>query len=247
MNVKDTVAPIPIELLKEYFSDDSIVFKINYADSLLKGGKLITYLSNLDVPAILSGWDGVSKEDRFSLVKDYMNSKLIVNSVELEVCVLKILYEASELDFYVSYDEIDNILSKAEVDEFCKENKDIIDKWLTILASCSLYAIYSVTELEETVTSEYEHVDDYDYCGVNFVQLFKHEIAQLLMTADRDVYYFEKQFNEPMFKGKNMFYYWESDANTLAIMSWGISTGKIKFDEFNSALEKGYEDVSAIR
>ena len=246
MNVKDTVAPIPIELLKEYFSDDSIVFKINYADSLLKGDKLITYLSNLDVPTILSGFDSVSKEDKFSLVKDYMNSKLIVNSIELEVCVLKILYEASELDFFASYDGIDNILSKAEVDEFCKENKDVIDKWLTILASCSLYAIYCVNELAETVTSEYEHIDDYDYCGVNFVQLFKHEIAQDIMTAPKTGYYFEKQFNEPMFKGKNMFYYWETDANTLAIISWGISSGEIKFDELNSALEEGYEDVSAI-
>jgi hypothetical protein len=243
--IKDTVAPIPIELLKEYFSDDSIIFNINYADSILKGDKLITYLSNLGVPSKLSGWDGVSTEDKFALVKDYMNSKLIINSVELEVCVLKILYEASEFSFFVSYD-VENILSKDEIDAFCKDNKELIDRWLTMLASCSVYGITTVTNLAESAKEEYEIIDDYDYCGVNFVQLFAHEITQELITADRKVYYFEKQFNEPMFKGMNMFSYWENEANTFAIMIWGISSGEIVHDEFMAAIEKGYEDVSVI-
>lgn len=246
MNVKDTVAPIPIELLKEYFSDDSIVFNIDYEGSLLKGDKLITYLSNLDVPCRIVGFDKVSREDRMSLVKDYMNSKLIMYSIELEVCVLKILYEASKYPFFVSYDGIEDILDKEEIDAFCKENEEMIDKWLTMLASCSLYGIYSVEALKESVIEEYEPIVDYDYCGVNFVQMFKHEIAQELMTAEREVYYFEKQFNEPMFKGANMYSFWENEANTLAVIAWGISEGEIKYDEFMAAIEKGYEDVSAI-
>lgn len=247
MKIKDTVAPIPIDLLKEYFSDDSIIFNIDYSESLLKGDKIITYLSNLDVPCKLTGWDKVSTEDKFSFIKDYMNAKLVINITELEVCVLKILYEAAEYSFFINYANVENILDKEEIDKFVKENKELIDKWLIMLASCSVYGVYTITEFQQAVKDEYETIDDYDYCGVNFVRLLQHEITQELITAERDdVYYFEKQFNEPMFKGKNLFAYWQNDANTLAIMSWGISSGDITFDKFQSEIEKGYEDASAI-
>ena len=244
--IKDTIAPIPIELLKEYFSDDSIIFNIDYAESILKGEKLITYLSNLDVPSKLSGWEKVSTEDKFSMIKDYMNAKLVVNNWELEVCVLKILFEASDLDFFVAYEDCEDILNEQEILQFCKENKELIDKWLTILASCSVYALTTVDDLKDMIIEEYETIDDYDYCGVNYVQLFRHELTQALLTAERDVYYFEKQFNEPMFKGKNMFAYWLNETNTMAAITAGISSGDITFDEFNANIEKGLDDVSAI-
>lgn len=244
--IKDTVAPIPIDLLKEYFSDDSIVFNIDYAESILKGDKLITYLSNLDIPCQLTGWDKVSKADKFDFIKDYMNAKLVVNSTELEVCILRILFEASYLDFIERY-SCENILSEKEVIEFCNENKDLIDKWLTILASGSVFALATVPDLLESVKEEYETVDDYDYCGVNFAQLFKHEATQDLLTADRDVFYFDKQFNEPMFKGKNLYSYWSHEANTMAVLTWAISSGETTHEEFYAAIEKGMEDVSALR
>lgn len=246
MNTRDTVAPIPIELLKEYFSDDSIVFNIDYEKSLLKGDKIITYLSNLDVPCKLTGFDNVSLEDKMSLVRDYMNSNLIINSNELEVCVLKILHNAAIYDFVRRYD-VQDILDEKEIEIFCEKNKEIIHKWLVMLASCSVYAIYSIEDFKDKVKEEFETIDDYDYCGVNFVQLFKYEDTQVLLTnQDLNVYYFEKQFNEPMFKGANIFYYWQTEENTMAIMAWGISTGEIKHGEFYSAIEKGYENVSAF-
>lgn len=248
MKIKDTVAPIPIELLKEYFSDDSIVFNIDYSKSLLKGDKIITYLSNLDVPCKLTGWDKVSTEDKLSFVKEYMNAKLVIVSPELEVCVLKILYEAAEYSFFISYEgHVENILDKDEIEQFIKENKEMIDKWLIMMASLSLFGVYTIPEFQQMVKDEYEMIDDYDYCGVNFVRLLHHEIAQELMTAETDdIYYFEKQFNEPMFKGKNLFAYWENDANSLAIMSWAISSGEATYQQFHSEIEKGYEDASAI-
>lgn len=244
--IKDTVAPIPIELLKEYFSDDSIIFNIDYSASLLKGDKLITYLSNLDVPCKISGWDKVSTDDKFSLIKDYMNAKLVIKNYELEVCVLKILYEASYLEFFVKYEDCKDILTNEEIVEFCKNNKELIDKWLTILASCSIYALTTVPELADMVKEEYESIDDYDYCGVNFVRLFEHEIAQELITADREAYYFDKQFNEPMFKGANLFSYWNTNNNIMSNVVWGISSGDIKYNEFMAAIEEGLSNVSAI-
>jgi len=50
-NIVETTAPIAIEDLKKYFADKETFYLINYKDSELKGEKLLTYLSNLDVPA----------------------------------------------------------------------------------------------------------------------------------------------------------------------------------------------------
>jgi hypothetical protein len=51
MNIVETTAPIAIEDLKKYFADKETFYLINYKDSELKGEKLLTYLSNLDVPS----------------------------------------------------------------------------------------------------------------------------------------------------------------------------------------------------
>ena len=248
--IKNTVAPIPIELLKEYFSDDTIVFNIDYAESILKGDKLITYLSNLDVPCTLTGFDKVSTEDKFSFVKDYMNAKLIIKNYELEVCVLRILYELSGLEWVVEYEEIENILSYEEICNFCQDNQDMIQTWLTMLASLSIFALTTIVDEEEKILDalkeEFQTIDDYDFCGVNFAMMLRHEATQELLVDDREVFYFEKQFNEQMYKGQDLYTYWNNENNAMAIITWGISSGDITFDEFNTNIEKGLDDVSAI-
>lgn len=246
--IKNTVAPIPIELLKEYFTDDTIVFNIDYAESILKGDKLITYISNLDVPCQLTGWNKVSTADKFEFVKDYMNAKLVIKNYELESCVLKILCEASDTVFYKQY-ESEDILTDDEAKNFCTDNEDLINRWLTIIASLSIFALTTVPDLVEGIGSikdEFQVIDNYEFCGVNFVQLLRHELTQDLIIEDRPVYYFEKQFNEPMFKGNALYRYWNTDANTLAIVTMCISTGDMIYNEFQSAIEKGLEDVSPI-
>tara|TARA_B110000967_G_C18872357_1_gene556181 strand:- start:1178 stop:1927 length:750 start_codon:yes stop_codon:yes gene_type:complete len=248
--IRNTVAPIPIELLKEYFTDDTIVFNIDYAESILKGEKLITYLSNLDVPSTLTGFDKVSAEDKFSFVKDYMNAKLIIKNYELEVCVLRILYELSGLEWIVDYEEIENILSLEEICVFCQDNQDMIQTWLTMLASLSIFALTTIVDEEEKILDslkeEFETINDYDFCGANFAMMLRHDATQQLLVAEREVFYFEKQFNEQMYKGQDLYTYWNNDNNTMAIITWGISSGDITFDEFNANIEKGLDDVSAI-
>ena len=252
MNIKETVAPIPIELLKEYFADDSIVFKIDYSASTLKGNKLLTYLSNLDVPTILSGFKQVPVEEKFDLIKEYMNHNLVIASTELEVIVLIVLFEAAGLNFlseapptyrYI-FDEM--YLDKEEVKRFVDENNQLTDRWLTMMASLSVYNIYTITDFKESVPNDFATIDDYDYCGVNFASLIKHEQAVELVCLDREVFYFEKQFNEHMFKGKNLWFYWNHYNNFLATFTMGVSEGIITHDGFVKELEKGYDDVSII-
>ena len=46
----ETKAPIAIDDLKKHFTDENVEFLIDYDKSDLKGEKLLTYLSNLDLP-----------------------------------------------------------------------------------------------------------------------------------------------------------------------------------------------------
>jgi hypothetical protein len=51
MKIIETTAPVKIEELKKYFADKDTFYLIDYANSDLKGTKLLTYLSNLDIPS----------------------------------------------------------------------------------------------------------------------------------------------------------------------------------------------------
>ena len=53
----ETKAPIAIDELKKYFTDKDVSYLIDYEKSDLKGKKLLTYLSNLDIPADIKNVD----------------------------------------------------------------------------------------------------------------------------------------------------------------------------------------------
>ena len=125
-------------------------------------------------------------------------------------------------------------------------NRLRISTYLTMMASLSVYNIYTITDFKESVPNDFATIDDYDYCGVNFASLIKHEQAVELVCLDREVFYFEKQFNEHMFKGKNLWFYWNHYNNFLATFTMGVSEGIITHDSFVKELEKGYDDVSVI-
>jgi hypothetical protein len=68
----ETKAPIPIEELKKHFTDKEVSYLLDYKTCELKGEKLLTYLSNLDLPCDLKNID-------YDLMKDYFHSTSIVN------------------------------------------------------------------------------------------------------------------------------------------------------------------------
>ena len=68
----ETTAPIAIEDLKKHFEDKETSYLVDYEKSELKGEKLLTYLSNLDLPCDL-------KNITPDLLKDYFHSTSLVN------------------------------------------------------------------------------------------------------------------------------------------------------------------------
>ena len=77
MTYIDTIAPIPIDCIKEYFKDKNIMFLIDYENSKLENKVFLTYLSNLDVPCDLK-LDSLSKEKKLALLEAYLDIKNIV-------------------------------------------------------------------------------------------------------------------------------------------------------------------------
>ena len=75
--IRNTIAPIPIEDLKAYFENKEITFIIDYNNSTLKGEKLLTYLSNLDVPCDIN-FKGTKQEDVNEFLVSYMSTRMLV-------------------------------------------------------------------------------------------------------------------------------------------------------------------------
>ena len=274
--IKDTVAPIPIEELKEYFNDDSIVFNIDYANSTLKGNKLLTYISNLDIPVQLSGFYELSYEEKEEFVLAYMNSKLIVNLEDIEKTIL--YYLLVQLGFETPVGDFDNvyitninssagtaieseannetshldgnsnlkIFNHDELETFLENNEEVIKRWIIAIASGSVYNVVSIKDSDNNsifpAEKEFEVLDDYDYVGVNYVKLFAYEKTQLILTYEGcPVYYMKKQFEENMFKGKNLHYYFIHENNFMSLFTFGIANGYIDYKGYNEAIEKDIE------
>ncbi len=215
MNIINTVAPIPIDELKKYFVDPDTKFLINYKDSKLKNSKLLTYLSNLDIPADID-LNGSENQEFFDLLKAYFESPFLLNVDLLEESAIEVLLTRK------------NIIVKEEYSKFIDENTEIIDKWINVLESLLLYNISIINEpkIKETLSS-YEIVPGQDLIGINFVNLIKHEHFYLFYDSvnNSNLKYYQGYFDDYMFKGKNLYSYWAHENNPLFLISFGIAEG----------------------
>jgi len=237
MNILNVSAPIAIEDLKKYFTDKTTFYIINYAESKLKGSKLITYLSNLDLPVDIEL--NVSEEEKYELLKDYMNSPMLVNIGSLEFAVMSAIEQAKGLN--------DN-----GHEEFIEQNKELIDKWISRLDSLTIYNMFIINSDETKQFAESFPLDDTnDISGVNFISLLKHaEFYSLYQKIDQSkLKFYKNYFNEYMFKGKNMYSFWANPNNPLFLLTFAIGTGEITAEEYVEARNQsiqGLENVSSI-
>ena len=238
MNIIKTAAPIAIEDLKKYFTDKTSFYDINYADSKLKGSKLITYLSNLDLPVDID-LTGSALEDSYSLLKDYMNSPMLVNIQSLEYFVMSVLREAKGLS--------DISLHK----KFIEENKDLVNTWINKLDSLTLYNMYIINSEEtKNFAESFPKNDTDDITGVNFISLLKHEdFYTLYSKVDKSsLKFYTKYFNEYMFKGKNLYSFWANKNNPMFLLTFAIGNG-LNTEEYIKAKQEtiqGMQNATSV-
>ena len=205
-----TTAPIAIEYLKEYFSDKETTYVIDYAESELKGEKLLVYLGNLDLPADIKF---ETSEDLEEMVLAYASSTFIVNIRSLEFAMLNLLLK-NEIGFPLT-DELQVFL----------------DHWSIRIKSLLLYNLHTINLEEFNTFVDAAPKDDTDsLVGVNFVSLLKYEeLGQIIVDDDNNLdecINYTKYFNDYMFKGKNLFSYWANPNNILFLQTWSIGSGE---------------------
>jgi len=209
----ETTVPISIENLKKYFENKNIKFLINYNDSNLQEEKFLTYISNIDIPCDII-FDR-KEENHVKLISHYMKMTNIVNLPSIENEVLSICLEASNY-------------CDCGYKDFIEENKEIVKHWLEILKSMGLYNMYTITYDDNFKEYVKSHTNkNSNSIGLNFVNLLKYQETSLLFKINEgeEVYYYEDLFNEYMFKGNNLYYYWQNENNNLFLITWGVING----------------------
>jgi hypothetical protein len=233
MNFIKTTAPISIDNLKKYFVDKDTFFLIDYKNSALNGSKLLTYLSNLDVPADID-FTGCSDDEFFEMTKEYLNSQTICNIAFLEKAVITILKEK-------------NGLSNTEFfKDFISKNSVILDEWLSKIYSLSLFNMYAIDapEYKKFVTDHPLDTTD-SLVGINFVSLLKHEeLYDLYQTVETSkMKYYKTYFDEYIFKGKNLYSYWANENNPMFLLTFNIAEGTITGDEYFANIKETIKEI----
>src|SRR5210317_2375963 len=225
----ETKAPISIEDLKKHFTEKDVSYLIDYSTSELKGKKLLTYLSNLDIPSNIKNVD-------LELVKEYLHSISLTNINSLENIVIDILFIKKGL------------LKGDSYKEFIEQNKEILDKWENKLESLTLYNMYMLNSDEfRNYAKCFPNDETQDLEGVNFISLLKHErfFAYYGRINNNKLKFYNHYFNDYMFRGKNMFDYWANDKNPLFLLTWGVANNKGK--EYINAKKEFIKNVTSIQ
>lgn len=224
-NLVITPAPISIENLKKYFVSKDITYIIDYEKSQLKGKKLLTYLSNLDIPSDIKIDE--ETEEFHSLVAEYMQSHFLIESKALENFVMKVLLQSKGL-----------IEEDQNTKKFIDNNKEIIEKWHQIIHSLFIYNMYIINDDEFKNYSKSFPEDD-TLEGINFANLFKYsDFYNLFFDIDQNKFKFYSRFFEQyIFKGKSLFDIWANNNNPLFLITWGITEEVITSSDFVNVIK----------
>lgn len=233
-NILETIAPISIENLKQYFEDKTITFVIDYENSKLRGNKLLIYLSNLDIPCDIKF---SNNDDISELVGEYLTCQNLVSVSSLESLVIQLLLEKR------------NIFPKT-LFAMLEKHADKLQAWENILDSLPLYNIFTlnVDQYKEDIIKNSEH-DDNTYPEIcNFVNLLKWQsFYNYYETPPKKMKYYSKYFNDYVFSGNNLFHYWCNPNNLLYVMTGAIAEGLLDIKEYDESKNTSIAELKKIK
>lgn len=231
MNV---TAPFDMDAIKTYFADkENTFFIVDYDNSKIKENQLITYLSNIGIPCDLTNLN--NPQDVNNLLVEYLSTMMLVEIP----CLIKTAIAAILVNKGFDVGGIESLLTVEDLTKFNEENAELIQRLETILTSCSVYNMYTINVDEYRNWAEsFEHIDDEQYVGVNFVHMFFYEdFYRFYQSTDKSLYrFFDKQFTESMFKGKPLFDYWHNDANMISMLTFAVMNDQFDKQKFESAI-----------
>lgn len=235
---KKTTLPMSPELMREFFEDKEKLFLVDYAGCELKGNVFLTYLSNLGLKSELD-FEGAASEEKIELLKNYMTSRHIVECRTLSFAALQAVLAYKNAPEELS-SLVEPVLTEEELGRFLDENKDLVYHWALFLDSCLVFLMSSFKELGEALDlkEHYEEVDDQRFVGLNIVNMFSIDgFFEIYFSLPlMPMKYFTRQFEEYMFNGKNLFYYFQTEENTLLKLLYGMLNQEIELDTLAQAL-----------
>ena len=211
----ETKAPIAIDDLKKHFTEKDVSYLIDYKQSELKGEKLLTYLSNLDLPCDLKNVD-------YDLLKDYFHSTSIIDCNKLEEMAIEVLH---------IYKNVNPKLYHGPHSKFISQNLEIVEKWVKKLDSLSLFNLYIVEEDKfKDYVKSHPKDETNDLEGVNFISILDNTnfFSYYSKVDDKNLTYYTKYFNDYMFRGKNLYEYWANSNNPMFLLTWDTARGNGK-------------------
>lgn len=231
MQIK-TPAPISLEDLKKYYEDKTTTYLIDYSESTLKGQKLLTYLSNLDLACdIYIDNAGV---EYFDLLKIYFESTSLVKVKFLELAAIDVLKEYK------------GIIPSNLYNQFITDNKYIIEQWASKLDSLVVYNSYIIKdELAQQEAMSFPKDDTDNVEGINWVSLLKNvEFYDFYIKTDMSkLKFYTRYFNDYMFKGQNLYTFWATENNPMFLLAWGIMTGEVTPENFKQVMEASHKEL----
>jgi hypothetical protein len=231
-NIIETSCPLEMETLKEYFQDkDNTSFLINYRAGKLDADALMIYLSNLNLDA---DFDEDTYNDRDALkeiVLAYMKTTTsLLDIKQLAREALAICCQHREIPHSETGELYYEKLECAK--DFIAENADVVERWCVMLDSSPVYNLYCLPDnpYSDFIAERFETIDDPDYVGINYVNCYDlvwigYYIGTIRL-GERPCRYFENQFNEYRFRGRNMFSFFNTESNSLSVMSQVIAAGE---------------------
>lgn len=226
-NTEMTVAPIPVERLKEIFKDKEQTVTINVTGSQLAPKVLLVYLTNLGLNTKLYFSDTTSY---FETLKAYMASPMLHDFQQLEFGVIEVLLQ------YKGYEPTSGIDYTPLLND--EQALPLIQRWINIIESLSLYAMrwFNISTPVATYFDDFEKVEDKDIQGINFVHLLSYDQCPLIMYNDdpSSLKYYTYLFDDPVYKGMLLSAFWVSDLNVLFSITQSIQAEKFDFQTFNT-------------
>lgn len=233
MKYINTVVPVAIEHIKEYFKDKNLMFLIDYTQSKLQDKVFLTYLSNLDVPCDLDPQVPLSKEQKFSLLKAYLEIKNICDIPTLNMAMAELLLMLTGID--PSFLLNRRFLTDDEAKEFMDLNSKEVIKWVVFVDSTMVFLLKTFQDLDEVLNVEttYQTIDDPHFVGLNVVNLLGIPgFLELYFSKDREycMKYLKQQFENHMFKGKSLYNYYVNDVNMFVPLLSSLIANKLPTD-----------------
>lgn len=233
-NFRQTKVPLSVDLIKEYFENKKLFFIVSYVDSSIKGNLFLTYLSNLDLPFEID-FTGATFDQKFEIMKNYFESRNISDSDVLCLNAADILLTYRGIDTSTIFNN--TLFTLDEKKDFIAKNEKSISHWSSFIGSSIVYLLKVFPDLNDVlkIESVFPKIEESGYVGANVVRLFSvPHFMEFFFSAPpiEKIYYFKHQFEDNMFKGTNLFHYFNVPENTFLHLIYGFLNNQIDIEEF---------------